>query len=157
MPKIDVSKAGVRTIAAYPDGLREITADREKVMLGDVCGLTQFGVNLTRLKPGAWSSQRHWHETEDEFVYIVEGEVTLIEDGGEAVLRAGDCAGWKAGVANGHCLVNRSKADVVFIEIGTRAPVEECHYPDVDLHMKKDEGGVRFMRKNGEGFETKSK
>jgi uncharacterized cupin superfamily protein len=152
MPKIDISKAVVRTIAAYPVGLREITEGREKVMLGDVAGLTQFGVNLTRMKPGAWSSQRHWHEQEDEFVYIVEGEVTLIEDGGETVLRAGDCAGWKAGNTNGHCLVNKSNADVVFIEIGTRAPVEQCHYPDVDLQMKKDESGVRFMRKNGEVY-----
>jgi uncharacterized cupin superfamily protein len=152
MPKIDISKAVVRTIAAYPVGLREITEGREKVMLGDVAGLTQFGVNLTRMKPGAWSAQRHWHEQEDEFVYIVEGEVTLIEDSGETVLRAGDCAGWKAGDTNGHCLVNKSNADVVFIEIGTRAPVEHCHYPDVDLQMKKDESGVRFMRKNGDSY-----
>lgn len=152
MPKVDISKAVVRTIAGYPAGLREITEGREKVMLGDVCGLTQFGVNLTRLKPGAWSAQRHWHEREDEFVYVVEGEVTLIENDGETVLRAGDCAGWKAGTPNGHCLVNKSSADAAFIEIGTRAPVEVAHYPDVDLHMKRDESGVRFLRKNGEGY-----
>jgi uncharacterized cupin superfamily protein len=152
MPKIDTAKAVVRTIAAYPAGLREITEGREKVMLGDVAGLTQFGVNLTRMKPGAWSSQRHWHENEDEFVYVVEGEVTLMEDGGETILRAGDCAGWKAGLPVGHCLVNKSSKDVVFIEIGTRAPVEQCHYPDVDLHMKKDQGGVRFTRKNGGAY-----
>ena len=152
MPKVDISQAVVRTVAAYPGGLHKGTEDRTKTMLGDVCGLTQFGVNLTRLKPGAMSAHRHWHEQEDEFVYVVEGEVTLIENDGETLLRAGDCAGWKAGVANAHCLVNKSNADVVFIEIGTRAPTEQAHYPDVDLHMKKDEGGVRFTRQNGEAY-----
>jgi len=152
MPKIDTSKAVVRTIAAYPGGLHKGTEGRTKIMLGDVVGLTQFGVNLTRLKPGALSAQRHWHETEDEFVFVVEGEATLIEDGGETILRAGDCAGWKAGSPIGHCLVNKSNADVVFVEIGTRAPTEQCHYPDVDLHMKKDDGGVRFTRKNGDSY-----
>jgi uncharacterized cupin superfamily protein len=152
MPKVDISKAVVRTIAGYPVGLREITEGREKIMLGDVAGLTQFGVNLTRLKPGAWSAQRHWHEQEDEFVYVVDGEVTLIENDGKTVLRAGDCAGWKAGTPNGHCLVNKSNADVVFLEIGTRSPIEQAHYPDVDLHMKRDAAGVRFLRKNGESY-----
>ena len=150
MPKIDTRKAEVRTIARYPGGLHAITEGREKIMLGDVCGLTQFGVNLTRLKPGAYSAHRHWHENEDEFIYIVEGEATLIEDGGEVVLRAGDCAGWKAGVANGHCLVNKSDTDVVFIEIGTRAPTDRFHYPDVDLVGSKDHNGAHFTRKNGE-------
>ena len=152
MPKVDISKAAVRTIAAYPGGLHKGSEGRTKIMLGDVVGLTQFGVNLTRLQPGAWSAQRHWHENEDEFVYIVEGEATLIEDSGETILRAGDCAGWKAGSPVGHCLVNKSGKDVVFVEIGTRAPIERCHYPDVDLHMKKDESGVRFTRKNGESY-----
>lgn len=152
MPKVDISKAAVRTIAAYPGGLHQGTEGRTKIMLGDVVGLTQFGVNLTRLKPCAVSAHRHWHDNEDEFVYIVEGEVVLIENDGETVLRAGDCAGWKAGLPVGHCLVNRSDKDAAFIEIGTRAPVEQCHYPDVDLHMKKDEGGVRFTRKNGESY-----
>ena len=152
MPKIDTSKAAVRTIAAYPGGLHKGTEGRTKVLLGDVIGLTQFGVNLTRLEPGAVSAQRHWHENEDEFVYVVEGEVTLIEDDGETILRAGDCAGWKAGSPVGHCLVNKSDKAAAFIEIGTRAPNERCHYPDVDLHMKKDDGHVRFTRKNGESY-----
>ena len=95
---------------------------------------------------------RHWHETEDEFVYIVEGEATLCEDGGETVLRAGECAGFKAGVANGHCLVNKSQADVVYLEIGTRAPADRFHYSDVDMMGDKSESGVRFMRKNGEAI-----
>jgi uncharacterized cupin superfamily protein len=152
MPKVDVSKAEIRTVGRYPGGLHVCTEGREKVMVGDVCGLTQFGVNLTRLKPGTWSAHRHWHENEDEFVYIVEGEVVLIENDGETILRAGDCAGWKAGSPNGHCLVNRSGKDVVFIEIGTRAPDERCHFPDVDLHMAKDDGVVRFTRKSGESY-----
>ncbi len=121
-------------------------------MLGNAAGLTQFGVNLTRLKPGAASALRHWHETEDEFVYIVEGEATLCEDGGETILRAGECAGFKAGVANGHCLVNKSQADVVYLEIGTRAPADRFHYSDVDMMGDKSESGVRFMRKNGEAI-----
>ena len=152
MPKVDFSKAEIRTIARYPGGLHACTEGREKVMLGDVCGLTQFGVNLTRLKPGSHSAHRHWHENEDEFVYIVEGEVVLVENDGETTLRAGDCAGWKAGVDNGHCLVNRSQKDVVFIEIGTRAPTDKFHYPDVDLAGVKDESGSRFTRKNGEPY-----
>ena len=152
MPKVDVSKAQIRTIAAYPGGLHQGTEGRTKVMLGDVCGLTQFGVNLTRLAPGARSSHRHWHEREDEFVYVVEGEVVLIEDDGETVLRAGDSAGWKAGSPNGHCLVNKSGSDAVFVEIGTRSPTDKFHYPDVDLAGVKDESGARFTRKNGESY-----
>jgi uncharacterized cupin superfamily protein len=152
MPKVDVSKAQVRTIAAYPGGLHQGTEGRTNLMLGDVCGLTQFGVNLTRLAPGARSSHRHWHEREDEFVYVVEGEVVLIEDGGETLLRAGDSAAWKAGSPNGHCLVNKSGSDVVFVEIGTRSATDQCHYPDVDLHLTKDDGNVRFTRKNGESY-----
>ena len=96
MPKIDITKAAVRTKSAYPGALSQVTDGREKTVLGDVAGLTQFGVNLTRLKPGAASAHRHWHEAEDEFVYILEGEATLIENGGETVLKAGECAGFKA-------------------------------------------------------------
>ena len=105
MPKIDLAKATVRTRGVYPEPWRGITEGREKTALGDVVGLTQFGVNLTRLKPGAASALRHWHEAEDEFVYVLEGEIMLIEDGGTTVLQPGDAAGFKAGVANGHHLV----------------------------------------------------
>lgn len=150
MPKIDLSKCAVRTTTIYPVQYAKATEGRAKTVLGDAAGLTQFGVNLTRMKPGAASSQRHWHETEDEFVYVLEGEVTLVEDGGETLLRAGDCAGWKAGVPNGHCLINKSAADVVFLEVGTRAPVDRFHYSDIDMKGDKSETGVRFMRKNGE-------
>ena len=114
--------------------------------------LTQFGVNLTRLKPGAASALRHWHEAEDEFVYVLEGEITLIDDGGTTVLQPGDAAGFKAGVANGHHLVNRSQRDAVYLEVGTRAKRERAHYSDVDLVYDRDESGFRFSRKSGEAY-----
>lgn len=102
--------------------------------LGDVAGLTQFGVNLLRLPPGVWSSQRHWHSREDEFVWVLEGEVVLITDRGEELLRAGDCAGFKAGVADGHHLQNRSNREALLLEVGTRCPAEDdVDYPDIDL------------------------
>jgi uncharacterized cupin superfamily protein len=152
LPKIEVAKATVRTESRYPDPWRAITEGREKAALGDVVGLTQFGVNLTRLKPGAASALRHWHEAEDEFIYVLEGEITLMEEGGTTVLRPGDAAGFKAGVADGHHLVNKSQRDAVYLEVGTRAKRERAHYPDVDLIYDKDESGFRFSRRSGEPY-----
>ena len=152
MPKIDMSKIVVRTQSAYPGDLATMTQGREKAVLGNVAGLTQFGVNLTRLKPGAASALRHWHETEDEFVYILEGEATLIENGSETTLKAGECAGFRANDPNGHCLVNKSQRDVLYLEVGTRSPTDRYHYPDVDLAGVKDEKGVRFSHKSGEPY-----
>jgi uncharacterized cupin superfamily protein len=152
MPKIDIADAIVRTKGVYPQPWRGITDGREKAVLGDVAGLTQFGVNLTRLKPGAASALRHWHEAEDEFIYVLEGEITLIEDGGATVLRPGDAAGFKAGVANGHHLVNKSQRDARYLEVGTRATRERAHYSDVDLVLDKDERGVRFSHRSGEPY-----
>ena len=154
MPKIDISKAVVRTKGVYPQPYTSITDGREKAALGNVAGLTQFGVNLTRLKPGAASALRHWHEQEDEFVYVLEGEITLIEDTGETVLRPGDCAGFKAGVRNGHHLVNKSQRDALYLEIGTRAAAERGHYPDVDLIFERDQNGMRFLHKSGVPYPT---
>jgi len=142
----------VRTKGVYPEPWRAITEGREKTALGDVVGLTQFGVNLTRLKPGAASALRHWHEAEDEFVYVLEGEIMLIEDGSTTVLQRGDAAGFKAGVANGHHLVNKSQRDAVYLEVGTRAKRERGHYPDVDLIYDRDESGFRFSRRSGEAY-----
>src|SRR5215470_12797644 len=150
MPKIDIAKAVVRTKGVYPQPYTSITDGREKAALGNVAGLTQFGVNLTRLKPGAASALRHWHEQEDEFVYVLEGELTLIENDGETVLAAGDAAGFKAGSGIAHCLVNRTARDAVYLEVGTRAPSERVHYPDVDFVMERDAGGRRWSRKSGE-------
>ena len=152
MPKIDIAKASVRTKSVYPQPWRSVTDGREKTALGDVAGLAQFGVNLTRLRPGAASSLRHWHEQEDELIYVLEGEITLIEDGGATVLHPGDAAGFKAGVANGHHLVNKSARDALYLEIGTRARHERAHYPDVDLVGQKDEHGFRFSHRSGEPY-----
>jgi uncharacterized cupin superfamily protein len=152
VPKIDIDKAIVRTTSVYPAPWRNVTQGREKAGLGDIVGLTQFGVNLTRLKPGAASALRHWHEAEDEFIYVLEGEITLVEDTGSTLLRAGDAAGFKAGVANGHHLVNHSGADVLYLEIGTRAARERAHYPGLDLVLDRDEGGLRFSHRSGEPY-----
>ena len=149
MPKIDIGKLPLDTRRGYPPPHDERVAGRSKKRLGDAAGLTQFGVNLTTLKPGAVSSLRHWHDNQDEFVYLLEGELTLIEDDGETVLRPGDAAGFKAGVANGHHLVNRSDRDAVYLEIGTRTPRERAHFSDVDLAVVVDETGVRYSRKDG--------
>jgi len=156
MPRIDIARATVRTKGVYPKPHTSVTDGREKAALGNVAGLTQFGVNLTRLKPGAASALRHWHENEDEFVHVLEGEIVLIEDGGETVLKPGECAGFKAGVANGHHLVNKSPRDAVYLEIGTRAATERGHYPDVDLVMERDERGMRFLRRSGDPYPQES-
>ena len=107
MPKIDIDNVPIDSSSLYPEPFRAITLGRARKRLGNAVGLTQFGVNLTTLKPGAASAQRHWHEAEDEFIYVLAGELVLCEDGGEIVLKPGDAAGWKAGVADGHCLINR--------------------------------------------------
>src|SRR5450631_4328745 len=152
MPKIDIANVKVESSTGYPEPYRAAVAGRSRQRLGNVVGLDQFGVNLTRLKPGAQSAQRHWHTAEDEFVYVLEGTLVLCEDDGETVLKAGDAAGFKAGVANGHCLVNRSSQDAVYLEIGTRAAREQVDYPDVDLRVRKDENGLSYTHKSGEPY-----
>jgi uncharacterized cupin superfamily protein len=150
MPKIDIENVQVESSTGYPEPYRAAVLGRSRRRLGNVVGLDQFGVNLTRLRPGAWSSQRHWHEAEDEFVYVLDGELVLCENDGETVLKAGDAAGWKAGVANAHCLVNRSSQDALYLEIGTRAGLEHVAYPDIDLMFRRDERGNLYMHKSGE-------
>lgn len=154
MPKIHIASLPVQTGSSYPPPFDRAVRGRSRRRLGNAAGLTQFGVNLTRLEPGAASSQRHWHQNEDEFVYMLEGEVVLIEDGGETVLGPGDAAGWKAGVENGHCLVNRSDRDAVFLEIGTRASREQANYPDIDLRYEREGTTVRCLHKSGEPYAT---
>ena len=153
MPKIDIDEVPARTGSIYPDPYKGQAEGRIRKALGDAGGLTQFGVNLTRLPPGAASAQRHWHEAEDELVFVVSGEVTLIDDGGETTLRAGEAAAFKAGHADGHHLVNRSGADAVVLEVGTRAPDERCQYPDIDLVYEKRGGTVRFTNRAGEPYD----
>lgn len=134
MPKIDLDAVPLSSGCNYPPPFAELCLGPTWRKLGDAVGLTDFGVNLVRLPPGKWSSQRHWHTQEDELVFMLEGEVVLVEDDGDHVLRAGDCAAWKAGVANGHCLQNRSGADAVYLEMGSRRPeTDACDYPDIDM------------------------
>ena len=152
MPKIDTTKLKPRESTNYPDAFKHVVKGREKTALGNAAGLSQFGVNLTRLKPGAASSLRHWHENEDEFVYMLAGELVLIEDAGETIMRPGDCAGFKANVANGHHLVNRTQRDALYLEIGTRAPSERAHYPGSDLKLERDGTTVRVLHLNGEPY-----
>ena len=152
MPKIDIAHLPVDTRTGYPKPFDQIVVGRERKRLGNAVGLDQFGVNLTRLKPGAASAQRHWHQREDEFVYILEGEVVLVEDGGECLLKAGDAAGFKADSRNGHHLVNRSHRDAVYLEVGTRSKHERVEYPDVDLMVIRDDQGFRYTHKNGEPY-----
>lgn len=147
MGKIDISKVFARKGSMYPAPFGEMAKDRLKRGLGDAGGLTDFGVNLTELPPGAWSSQRHWHTAEDEFVFIISGELTLVTDDGEEVLRAGDCAAFPKNVANGHCLINKSGAIATYLEVGTRAPqTDACVYPDIDMHLERTKG---FTHKDG--------
>jgi uncharacterized cupin superfamily protein len=152
MPRIDIASVKTEESTGYPEPYRAAVAGRVRQRLGNVVGLDQFGVNLTRLKPGAQSSQRHWHAAEDELIFLLEGTLVLCEDEGETILRAGDAAGFKAGVRNGHCLVNRSTQDAVYLEIGTRASREQAEYPDIDLRVRKDENGVSYMHKSGEPY-----
>ena len=152
MPKIDISRVPVRTGSMYPAPFKPAHEGRRKQPLGDAAGIDQFGVNLTRISPGSASALRHWHENEDEFVYMLEGELVLVENEGETVLRPGDAAGFKAGVPNGHHLVNRSDREAVYLEIGTRAPRERAHYPDVDLAVEREGKTYKATHKSGEPY-----
>jgi uncharacterized cupin superfamily protein len=135
MKKIDVASRPERRGSRYPAPFDAPCLARSRKALGDAAGLTQFGVNLLTLEPGVWSSQRHWHSAEDEFVYVLEGEVVLVTDSGEEILRPGDCAGFAAGDPDGHHLVNRSDRPVRLLEVGTRSsPGQDgVDYPDIDM------------------------
>jgi uncharacterized cupin superfamily protein len=134
----------------YPPDLRRAVEGREKRTLGDLFGLTNFGVNLTRLAPGAASALRHAHRTQDEFVYILEGTPTLITDAGETPLAPGQCAGFRAGTGDAHHLVNRTQRDVVFLEVGDRSPNDRVTYPDDDLvAWSGPDGAWQYSRKDG--------
>jgi uncharacterized cupin superfamily protein len=152
MPKIDIASLPVDTRTGYPPPMDRVVVGRERKRLGNAIGLDQFGVNLTTLKPGAASALRHWHEQEDELIYLLQGELVLIEDGGETILKPGDAAGFKANAPNGHHLVNRSGHEAVYLEIGTRSKHERVDYPDVDLRVVRDDAGMRYTHKNGERY-----
>jgi len=133
MSRLDLSSIPVQTGTGYPDPFAEAVNGRSKQALGDAGGLTQFGVNLVELKPGAASSQRHWHSHEDEFVMVVSGELTLVTDEGETLMRAGDCAAFPAGRPNGHHLINRGWGNALFLCVGSRIAEDRALYPDIDL------------------------
>lgn len=152
MPKIDIASVPEYTGSIYPDEFNALVKGRVRQRLGDAAGLTQFGVNLSRLPPGVASSLRHWHRHEDEMVFVLEGELVLVEDGGETVLKAGEAAAWKADSGNGHQLINRSSRDAVFLEIGTRSQVEFTTYVDVDLVQERDTQGRRMLHKSGQPY-----
>lgn len=140
----------------YPAPFDEGVRNREKRRIGDAFGLTQFGVNLTRLPPGEMSAQRHWHHKEDEFIMILEGTGTLITDEGETEMTKGMVAGFPAGVANGHHLVNKSDQDVWYVEIGSRIPGELADYPDIDMALVNRNGKAVFVRKDGSPLEEET-
>lgn len=148
--RIDPDTLPRATGTNYPAPFDAPCQRRERIRLGDAADLSQFGVNQLRLSPGTWSSQRHWHSHEDEFVYVLQGEVVLVTEHSEEVLRAGDCTGFPAGVANGHHLQNRSQADAVVLEIGSRDPDRDAvDYPDIDMVCVPGESVHGYTHRDG--------
>jgi len=145
MPKIDVDSVAESKGSGYPAPFHLAAGERARHALGKAGGLTHFGVNLLHLPPGAWSSQRHWHTREDEFVWVLEGEVVLITDAGEEILRAGECAAFPANTPDGHHIVNRSSAPAICLEVGTDSPDDVCTYPDIDMRVDNRDGVYRHM------------
>ncbi len=150
MPKLKLDQIAPTNATGYPAIYADRVAGRWYRRLGPTGGLTDFGVSHVTLKPGAWSSQRHWHEGEDEFVVMLAGEAVLVDDSGETAMRAGDCAAFPKGDGNGHVLINRSDADCTYIAVG-RPAASDCHYPDIDMHLFAATGTQR--RKDGSAFD----
>jgi uncharacterized cupin superfamily protein len=147
MPKIDLAAVPARKGSGYPAPFDGPCATRTRRRLGEAGGLKDFGVNLMTLPPGGWSSQRHWHSHEDEFVYLLEGELVLVEDAGETLLRAGDCAAFAQGSGNGHHMINRSSTTAVYLEVGSRKPLDLTTCSDIDMKSANADG--RFVHKDG--------
>jgi uncharacterized cupin superfamily protein len=146
---IKTTDAPKREGSRYPAPYNEPCMNRAKYLLGDVFGLTQFGVNHVLMQPGAWSSQRHWHEKEDEFIYVIAGEITLCDDAGDHLLTQGMCAGFKANNGNGHCLKNLSDKPASYLEIGSRIPNEKVIYSDIDMMTGNASGQYVYTKKDG--------
>ncbi len=152
MPVIDPTKVPLKTGSIYPEPYASMMKGRSSLRLGDAGGLTQFGVNLVMLEPGAMSSLRHWHHNEDEFVWVVEGECTLVQDDGETVMRPGDSAAFPAGNQNGHHFLNKTDTVAKFLVVGTKAPQETAVYSDVDMMVQLTpgiQGKAHFTHKDG--------
>jgi uncharacterized cupin superfamily protein len=154
MKKIVSAEVPVISGSRYPPPFDLPCRQRHSRRLGEAAGLSQFGVNLVQLAPGAWSSQRHWHTHEDEFVYVLRGEVVMVTDAGEETLRAGDCVGFKGGARDGHCLQNRSTHDAELLVVGSRLDTDHGEYPDIDLVFTagRYSGGGSFRHKDGRDF-----
>ena len=147
MPKVNVDAVPIRIGTGYPAEFKNASAGRTRRRLGDAGDLNDFGVNLMTLPPRKWSSQRHWHSHEDEFVYVLQGELTLVEDGGETLLQAGDCAAFPKGSGNGHHLQNRGTTVALYLEVGSRHPDDLTTCSDVDMMSSNRDG--RFVHKDG--------
>jgi uncharacterized cupin superfamily protein len=147
--KIDAGTLSAIVGTLYPPPFDEPCLSRERTKLGDAANLTQFGVNLLRLPAGSWSSQRHWHTHSDEFIYVISGEVTLVTDEGPETLKPGDAAGFKAGDTNGHCLQNRSSAEAIILEVGSRIAEDAGHYSDIDMFAPASGKPVPYTRRDG--------
>lgn len=150
MPGIDLDAVRVIHGSGYPAPFDKECSSRLRRRLGDAGGLRDFGVNLMVLPPGGWSSQRHWHSHEDEFVYVIEGELKLVEDEGAVILKAGDCAAFPHGTGNGHHLINESSVDAVYLEVGSRKPDDVTVCSDVDMMSSNADG--RFVHKDGSPY-----
>jgi uncharacterized cupin superfamily protein len=149
LPALDPAAVAEKVSTGYPEPFRARVANRSRRKLGDACGLTQFGVNLTTLGPGAQSALRHWHTLEDEFVHVLSGELVLVTDASEQTLTAGQCAGFPAGKRDGHHFVNRTERPAQYLEIGTRRDGDVAGYPDDDLMLVLTTDGERWLRKDG--------
>ena len=147
MPKIDIASVPERKSAGYPEPFDKPCAERIRQRIGNAGGLKDFGVNLMRLPPGNWSSQRHWHSHEDEFVYVIAGELTLVEDNRETVLRSGDCAAFPKNSGNGHHLINKSNTVATYLEVGSRSPDDVIQCSDIDMMSPNSDG--LFKHKDG--------
>ena len=148
MPKVSFDDIPQINTTGYPPEYADKVQGRWYRRIAPATGITDFGVSHVTLIPGAWSSQRHWHAGEDEFVVMIAGEAVLIDDGGETIMRAGDCAAFPKSDGNGHVLINRSDDDCVFMAVG-KPSASDCHYPDIDMHLSEGQG---FMRKDGGAF-----
>jgi uncharacterized cupin superfamily protein len=147
--RIDVTAIPPEVGSRYPPPFHVPCRARVRKRLGDAASLTQFGVNLIRLPPGSWSSQRHWHAGPDEFVFVLGGELVLVTGSGEELLKAGDCAGFRGGDPDGHHLQNRSASDALYLEVGSRLIAGACHYTDVDMYGPPNDDPAPLTRRDG--------
>ncbi len=151
-PVFDPKDVPAQTGSSYPEPYRAKCAAREKRRLGDHAGLKNFGVNLVRVPPGVMTSMRHWHSKQDEFIYMLEGELVLLTDAGETIVKPGMAAGFPAGAADGHCLINRGAKDAVYLEVGDRSPGDEVVYPDIDMLASFKSPTAVFVHEDGKPY-----